>query len=687
MAYAIQTEDVSLDRDQVILRMVQFARAGRIAEAQGVLRTYLQENPADGTMHYNLTCLDLLLQQKELAMEDLQRALENGYTNFRLIEVDKDLDLLRDDPRFAQMVGRFQEKFLQDFQSRALYLDEGYAGQKLSLQPQDSAIKASSPQVTVAFNAHELLITLSVEDPSYAGEKPPWQDGCGVLINLIHPVSPDDYESRRYYSYGFFARDGDPEATLVGKHGQVLLQPVPQLKPVITRKAHQTTYKISIPWEFFTPYAPSLDPEMGLNILYFGGGQGSTQPVFSLIPEKKMTFQPNTWRRYIPVFFLDSDRSTPMMRGRLYDQLCEGETLGLQLALWSGAEGQAECRLTIHPLGDPATMEGTPVLEKASCEFELNFFNYSLDLADLPTGSYLLRAEMTGPDGQVFTRDFPFDNFQRDWLGSLNVRVHKLRNAEQSTLKYYLFTLTRQAENRHPQSSASHLHEAYDRVVRLIELSEAGLSCLPDQGFFRGGFASGVMTMRFCAMHLPVGYKKKENLQILMVLPPEPGIEDQLAQSLGSALEGKTDAIVLVPQSHGYSSLATETAAKETLLAMQWAKELFGQETITLVGLGNGTDAALEASLLNPDLCREILLDGDQLYRDMEEFSAAGVDEALGNRLNHRPYTIVSTLSSSDRLPVIESTMKELGYQIKMVFQDRKALDSAWLSSWFLAIH
>ena len=34
-------EEADLSRDQVILRMVQFARAGRIAEAQGILRSDL----------------------------------------------------------------------------------------------------------------------------------------------------------------------------------------------------------------------------------------------------------------------------------------------------------------------------------------------------------------------------------------------------------------------------------------------------------------------------------------------------------------------------------------------------------------------------------------------------------------------------------------------------------------------
>ena len=71
-------------------------------------------------MLYNLTCLDLWLEDKDQALEDLERALENGYTNFRLMENDRDLNLLRDDPRFTEMVDRFENEFRQEFQAHAL---------------------------------------------------------------------------------------------------------------------------------------------------------------------------------------------------------------------------------------------------------------------------------------------------------------------------------------------------------------------------------------------------------------------------------------------------------------------------------------------------------------------------------------------------------------------------------------
>lgn len=683
-AVAGSTGETELDRDQVILRLVQFARAGRLVEAQGLLRDYLAKNPTDGTMHYNLTCLDLLLNQKDEALVDLQRALENGYSNFRLLEVDHDLDRLRDDPRFEPLVSGFKEKFIADFQASAIYLEEGYEPLELTMQRQDSPPMDVLPLVSVAFDAQELRVSVQVADPDCAAEKPPWEGGCGVLVNLIHPVSPDDYDSRRYYSYGFFTRDGQPEAALVGKHGEVLLEAVPGLKPRIVQQGGQVRYEMAIPWEFFTPYAPGLDPEMGLNIFYLGAGEGPHRPVYSLQPENKLAFQPDTWRRYSPVFFLDSDRSSPVMHGRLYNRLTEGNDLGLQLALWSAGEGDAECTLTIHHLSDPGVTVGSPYVEIVPCERELNFFNFILDMAEIPTGSYLLRAELTAPDGMVFKREFPFDNFEKGWLGSLNQRIHQLDNPEQSTLRYHLFLLTRQVEQRHPQSDASFLHEAFDRMQTMIELSEAGGSILPDKGFFLGGFTTGPMTLRHCSMFLPAGFLKNPDLKILMVLPPEPRVEGQLARYLGSAFAGETETIVLVPQSHGYSSLTTPTAAEETVLAMRWAQELFGRVPITLVGLGNGADAALEASLIQPDLCREILLDGDQLYRDLEGFAARTVVQSLSGRVHRRPYTLTSGQTESPRLDLVESTMAKLGYRVVSLPLNGQTLDPAWLSHWFL---
>ena len=249
----------------------------------------------------------------------------------------------------------------------------------------------------------------------------------------------------------------------------------------------------------------------------------------------------------------------------------------MQLALWTTTAGAGECTLSIHDAADSTVTVGSPRVETVICEPELNFFDLYLDMTDIPAGSYRLRARLMAPDGMVFQREFLFDNYEMGWLGDLDERIHQLDSAEKSILRYDLFMLTREVEKRHPQSDAATFHAPLARLKERIARREAGHSILPDEGLLVGGFETAPMTLRHCSMYLPTDFKQDEALPILMVLPPSPGAEEQLASALGAALAPRSRAIVMVPQSHGFSGLATTTAAHETVLAMRWARELFGR--------------------------------------------------------------------------------------------------------------
>ena len=675
-------------RDEMTLRMVQLARAGRLTEAREVLLSYLADQPGDSATLYNLACIDVYLNENERALMDLDRALAAGYTNFRLLDFDSDLAPLRDDPRFIEMTGRYEEQFRIEFQARSLDLQEGYATGVVPLRPAAGVVAAAGdvpPGVVLYYDSQALIVKVTAPALATAAGGPPWQGGSGVLVNLILPMSPDDYESRRYFSYGFYEAAGEPTAVLVGRDGKVELAPRSELAPEITRLADQTEYRITIPWEHFTPYAPPLDQEMGLNVFYIDASKGMSGQRFALMDEDRLSYEGATWRRYVPVYFATSDRSLPVLRGRLYQRLVQGDSVGVQLALWSNDVGDAQCRLSLRPASRPAETVGSVVSDSFPCVDDLNLYNRNLGVEALGPGSFLLRAEVTGPGGESFARDFPFDNFQPDWMSSLNERVFALKTPEQSILNYHLFALVRQAESRHPQDDASGLHAARAEVVRMIELVESGASCLPDSGLFRGGFKSDVMTQRFCLMYLPQGYRQWEAPEILMVLPPEPGTEEALARSLGQALAGRAEVVVLVPQSSGYSSLAAGRTAGLTELALDWAGSLFPTGRLTLVGLGTGTDAALEGSLNRPERCRAVVLDGDHVYSDLPDFSAAALQAALGDRRNGLPYTVTAGSLASPRLPVIIAAMKQAGLQVAVLELTGPTPDVAALAAWFLA--
>lgn len=64
--------------------------------------------PGDKKLRYNLACSHSLMGEIEEAFEELKSAVELGYDNFELLLADNDLDNLRDDPRYRDLLEEFE---------------------------------------------------------------------------------------------------------------------------------------------------------------------------------------------------------------------------------------------------------------------------------------------------------------------------------------------------------------------------------------------------------------------------------------------------------------------------------------------------------------------------------------------------------------------------------------------------
>jgi hypothetical protein len=82
-------------------------RAGRMDECRAVMRSEMDRRPEFWALPYNLACLEALSGNADEAFEALQRARElapSGQIEPYLRE-DGDLDNVRDDPRFQELLG------------------------------------------------------------------------------------------------------------------------------------------------------------------------------------------------------------------------------------------------------------------------------------------------------------------------------------------------------------------------------------------------------------------------------------------------------------------------------------------------------------------------------------------------------------------------------------------------------
>lgn len=77
---------------------------GRYEEGLTVDRRLVQLCSHDPYAHYNLACRYGRLKRGEECLRSLRRAIDLGYDDFRYMLEDRDLDSVRHDPRFLQMI-------------------------------------------------------------------------------------------------------------------------------------------------------------------------------------------------------------------------------------------------------------------------------------------------------------------------------------------------------------------------------------------------------------------------------------------------------------------------------------------------------------------------------------------------------------------------------------------------------
>jgi tetratricopeptide (TPR) repeat protein len=81
---------------------------GRYSDGLQIDRRLVQLRPHDALAHYNLACSFALLKRPDQALKTLRKAVELGYRDFRYMREDRDLDSIRHDPRFRQLLREFE---------------------------------------------------------------------------------------------------------------------------------------------------------------------------------------------------------------------------------------------------------------------------------------------------------------------------------------------------------------------------------------------------------------------------------------------------------------------------------------------------------------------------------------------------------------------------------------------------
>ena len=108
--------DFELDFFSALLRLVpdhtdalrvqaeNLCEKGMVKEGLKLDQTLVQLRPADPGAHYDLACRYARLAQPDLAIQSLRKAVELGYSDFLSMTQDRDLESIRKDPRFHDLL-------------------------------------------------------------------------------------------------------------------------------------------------------------------------------------------------------------------------------------------------------------------------------------------------------------------------------------------------------------------------------------------------------------------------------------------------------------------------------------------------------------------------------------------------------------------------------------------------------
>jgi tetratricopeptide (TPR) repeat protein len=103
-----------------------YDRAGAYDKAEALIKQDIASGSTEAGKHFNLACVLSMQNKKEEALSELQTALEQGYQNAEWVKTDREIDNLRKEPQFKDLM----KKYFPETDLSELTKDEGDKAQK-----------------------------------------------------------------------------------------------------------------------------------------------------------------------------------------------------------------------------------------------------------------------------------------------------------------------------------------------------------------------------------------------------------------------------------------------------------------------------------------------------------------------------------------------------------------------------
>ncbi len=87
-----------------------YTKRGRYKDGLKIDKKLIKLKPDDPIVYYNLACSYSLLKMADSSLSALKKAIHLGYCDFAFVEKDPDLQFIREDPRYKELLSQYTKK-------------------------------------------------------------------------------------------------------------------------------------------------------------------------------------------------------------------------------------------------------------------------------------------------------------------------------------------------------------------------------------------------------------------------------------------------------------------------------------------------------------------------------------------------------------------------------------------------
>jgi len=87
-----------------------YTRRGRYKDGLLIDKRLVELKPEVPTVYYNLACSYSLLKMADPGLSALEKAIHLGYCDFAFMDKDPDLEFIRKDPRYKELISKLVQK-------------------------------------------------------------------------------------------------------------------------------------------------------------------------------------------------------------------------------------------------------------------------------------------------------------------------------------------------------------------------------------------------------------------------------------------------------------------------------------------------------------------------------------------------------------------------------------------------